>query len=258
MSPRRRILLVAVAAVVVLALVVVGVRLLARSSPDAGPRPDQAVPGTVLLVPGYGGSQTALTRLAGRLTAAGRTAQVVTLPDGGTGDLLEQADTLDTAVRQALTTGVPSVDVIGYSAGGVVTRLWVERHRGAEVARRIVTLGSPLHGAKIAAVGAALAPDACPRACRQLAPGSSVLDGIDDKALPAGLPWLSIWTATDETVQPPDSARLDGAVNVELQSICPRSQVSHSDLPTDPAVTALVLAALGSPPLSLPTDCPTG
>jgi hypothetical protein len=107
-------------------------------------------------------------------------------------------------------------------------------------------------------VGAALAPDACPQACRQLAPGSSVLDGIDDKALPAGLPWLSIWTATDETVQPPDSARLNGAVNVELQSICPRSQVSHSDLPTDPAVTALVLAALGSPPLSLPTDCPTG
>ncbi|MDT4990398.1 MAG: triacylglycerol lipase [Actinoplanes sp.] len=258
MSPRRRILLVTVAAIVVLVLVVVGVRLLARSSADAGPRPDQAVPGTVLLVPGYGGSQTALTRLAGRLTAAGRTAQVLTLPDGGTGDLLEQADTLDTAVRRALQAGVPSVDVIGYSAGGVVTRLWVERHRGAEVARRIVTLGSPLHGAKIAAVGAALTPDACPRACRQLAPGSSVLDGIADKALPAGLPWLSIWTATDETVQPPDSARLDGAVNVELQSICPQSQVSHSDLPTDPAVTALVLAALGAPPLSLPTGCPTG
>ena len=60
------------------------------------------------------------------------------------------------------------------------------------------------------------APDACPAACRQLAPGSALLDGIDDESLPDGLPWLSIWTQDDETVQPPDSARLDGAVNLPI------------------------------------------
>lgn len=256
MSPRRRILLLAAAAVVLVVLAVVGFTVLGGNADDGGPRPDQAVPGTVLLVPGYGGSQTALDRLAGQLTAAGRTAQVIALPDGGTGDLLVQADTLDTAVRQALSGGAPSVDVIGYSAGGVVTRLWVDRHQGARVARRIVTLGSPLHGAKVAGIGAALAPGACPQACRQLAPGSSVLDTVDGEDLPEGLPWLSIWTANDETVQPPDSARLDGAVNLELQSICPQAQVSHSNLPTDPAITALVLTALGTGPLTTPTACP--
>jgi triacylglycerol lipase len=256
MSPRRRILLLSAAAVVVLALLVLlGVRALGGSD-DSGQRPDQAAPGTVLLVPGYGGSQTALARLAGRLTAAGRTAQVLTLPDGGTGDLLNQADVLDAAVRQAIDGGAPSVDVVGYSAGGVVTRLWVDRHDGAEVARRIVTLGSPLHGAQIAGVGAALAPDACPLACRQLAPGNSVLKDVDGKDLPSGLPWLSIWTANDETVQPPDSARLAGALNLELQTICPQSVVSHSNLPTDPAITALVLTALGTQPLTQPTRCP--
>jgi triacylglycerol lipase len=154
-----------------------------------------------------------------------------------------------------LSGGAPSVDVIGYSAGGVVTRLWVDRYAGAEVARRIVTLGSPLHGAQIAGVGAALAPDACPQACRELAPGSAVLKSIDAD-LPAGLPWLSIWTENDETVQPPDSARLDGAVNLSLQSICPSARVSDSDLPTDPAVTALVLRALGTDPLAEPAGCP--
>ena len=255
MSPRRRILLIAAGALVLLLLVVVGARALVRGD---GKRPDQATPGTVLLVPGYGGSQTALTRLADRLTAAGHTAEVVTLPDGGTGDLLVQADTLDAAVRHALDEGAPSVDLIGYSAGGVVTRLWVDRHDGAEVARRIVTLGSPLHGARIAGVGSALAPGACPLACRQLAPGNTLLTGLDDTGLPAGLPWLSIWTENDETVQPPDSARLAGAVNVPLQSICPRARVAHGDLPTDPAVTALVLTALGTAPLSAPTSCPTG
>ena len=234
--------------------VVIGIRALGGG--DSGVRPDQARPGTVLLVPGYGGSRVALSRLAQRLAAAGRTAQVVTLPGDGTGDLLVQAETLDETVRAALDAGAPSVDVIGYSAGGVVARLWVDRHDGAAVARRVVTLGSPLHGAKIAGIGAAFAPDACPEACRQLAPGSDVLDEIDDADLPDGLPWLSVWTENDETVQPPDSARLAGAVNVPLQSICPGAQVSHSELPTNPSVTELVLDALGTGPLSAPAACP--
>jgi triacylglycerol lipase len=256
-SPRRRNLLLGAAAAALVLIIVLGIRLLANRDDDNGPRPDQARPGTVLLVPGYGGSRTALTSLAARLTAAGRTAQVLTLPGDGTGDLLAQVATLQDAVREAQRNGSPSVDVIGYSAGGVVTRLWVDRDHGAQAARRIVTLGSPLHGAKIAGVGAALAPDACPRACRELAPGSDLLDSVD-KPLPRGLPWLSIWTTNDETVQPPDSARLDGAINLPLQSICPSVQVSHSGLPTNPQITALVLQALGTEPLTQPTSCPTG
>jgi pimeloyl-ACP methyl ester carboxylesterase len=253
-SPRRRFLLLGVAgAVLVALLVIIGVRITTRTSSRT---PDQARPGTVVLVPGYGGSRTALTALGAVLTAQGRATDVLTLPGDGTGDLLAQAKTLDTAVRKALSDGEPSVDVIGYSAGGVVTRLWVDRYRGAEVARRVVTLGSPLHGARIAGVGAALAPDACPQACRELAPGSDLLDGID-KPVPKGLPWLSIWTENDETVQPPDSARIDGAVNLPLQSICPSDRVTHGDLPIDPDVTALVVRALGTEPLTEPTTCPT-
>jgi triacylglycerol esterase/lipase EstA (alpha/beta hydrolase family) len=252
-APRRRFLLLGAAAVVLVLAVVLGLRLLGGE--DDGVRPDQATPGTVLLVPGYGGNRTALTRLAARLDAEGRTAEVLTLPGDGTGDLLTQAETLDAAVRAAVRDGAPSVDVIGYSAGGVVTRLWVDRHAGAEVARRVVTLGSPLHGTRIAGLGAAFASASCPAACRALAPGSDLLDSID-KPLPARLPWLSIWTENDETVQPPDSARLDGAVNLSLQSICPSARTTHSELPTDPKVTALVLAALGTDPLTEPAACP--
>jgi triacylglycerol lipase len=251
-SPRRRLVLIAVVAAVAVLLVIGIVRLVDRRGSRAT---DLTRPGTVLLVPGYGGSPTGLSRLADRLRAAGRTARIVTPPGDGTGDLGVQADNLDAAVRRALRDGAPSVDVVGYSAGGVVTRLWLDTHHGEASARRIVTLGSPLHGAQLAGAGAAVGSDACPPACQQLAPGSSLLARLDRAPLPARVPWLSVWTDNDETVQPPDSARLAGALNVSIQSLCPDARISHSQLPTDPLVTALVLRALGTAPLRLPADC---
>src|SRR5439155_900311 len=167
---------------------------------------DEARLGPVVLVPGYGGGQGALSRLADRIRATGRTATVLTLPGDGTGDLNAQAEALRAAVG-----GARNVDIVGYSAGGVVVRLWVARHGGEHVARRVVTLGSPLHGAQLAAVGAASVPGACPVACQQLVPGSSLLRDLDRTPLPPRLPWLSVWTEDDETVTPPDSARLTGA-----------------------------------------------
>jgi triacylglycerol lipase len=81
-SPRRRLLIAVAGVVVLVVLVVVGVRLLTGRT-DSGARPDQATPGAVLLVPGYGGNTGSLTRLAQVLTNQGRTATVVALPDGG-------------------------------------------------------------------------------------------------------------------------------------------------------------------------------
>jgi triacylglycerol esterase/lipase EstA (alpha/beta hydrolase family) len=252
---RRRRVYTAVVAVLVVALVsVVVVRLTAGSAgpPTPAGLPSQARQGTVLLVPGYGGNTGSVTTLAGRLRAAGRTANVVSLPGDGTGDLLAQVDTLNTAVNNALAAGAPSVDVIGYSAGGLVARLWVARDAGEHRARRVVTLGAPLHGTQIAAAGAALVPGVCPLACQQLAPSSALLRGVNAQPLPAGLPWLSLWTDDDQTVVPPDSARLPGAVNVPLQQVCVGVQVSHGELPSNALVTGIVLAALDNPVLSAP------
>ncbi|RSM46086.1 lipase [Amycolatopsis balhimycina DSM 5908] len=245
---------VAVAVVAVVAAAVVATSG-AKAAPEAG-TPDQNRPGPVLLVPGYGGGQGALDELAARIRqATGRTAEVLTLAGDGTGDLVEQATVLAAAVERAYEQGAPSVDVVGYSAGGVVARLWVSREGGAHQARRVVTLGAPMHGTGLATAGGALVPGACPAACVQLAPGSSLMRELTKEPIPPALPWLSVWTERDETVTPPDSARLDGAVNVALQQVCPGNQAAHGDLPTDPAVTELVLQALGTGPLEAPTDC---
>jgi pimeloyl-ACP methyl ester carboxylesterase len=242
---------VVLGAVVVACAVAVSVQ--AVRTGDTPEAPAQNRPGMVLLVPGYGGGRDALSTLADRIRRTGRAAEVVTLPGDGTGDLRAQVRVLDDAAADAVAAGAPSVDVIGYSAGGVVARLWVAT--GTRVVRRVVTLGAPLHGTELAAAGGVLAPGACPVACQQLSPGSTLLRGADER--PVSLPWLSLWTENDRTVFPPDSARLTGAVNVSLQSVCPGVEVAHSQLPVDPLVTGLVLRAIGTGPLVAPDrgDC---
>ena len=183
---------------------------------------------------------------------------MVRLAGDGTGDLRVQASVLNGYVNQALARGSGPVTVIGYSAGGVVAWLWDVEYNGVAKARRIITLGSPLHGADLAAVGAADAPDACPQACEELVPGSSMLHRLQGTGPAARPPWLSLWTTDDQVVQPPDSARLPGAVNVPLQSVCPGVSIGHGQLPTAPLVVGIVLrtlrsAAALSPPRA--SDC---
>lgn len=56
---------------------------------------------------------------------------------------------------------------------------------------------------------------------------------------------------------PPESARLDGAVNLAVQDLCPGVQVTHGQLPTAPVVRALVLQALSTADVAPPAGCPT-
>ena len=255
---RRRKLLVAGVAIVAVA-VIAGVTALAAGG-GAGRTagfPAQDRPGPVLLVPGYGGQTGSLSVLAARIRATGRRAIVVHLPGSGTGSLITDAGVLNAAVARALRGGAPSVDVIGYSAGGVVALIWALEDDGSGKARRVVTLGSPFHGTRLASDAAGFLPGACPVACQQLVPGSPLLAQLTHTAVPHRPRWLSLWTTDDEVVMPADSARLAGAVNVPVQSLCPGHQVSHTGLPTDPVVISLVLRAIGRGPISpsAPADC---
>jgi triacylglycerol lipase len=246
LAPARRRLLLALLAGLAVGLAVLAAVL--TGSPEAAPRTvSQERPGPVLLVPGYGGATGSLQVLADRLHAAGRTAIVVPLPGDGTGDLAASAEALGRAASAALErTGATSVDVVGYSAGGVVARLWAAEDGGADVARRILTLGSPHHGTQLADAAGQLAPAQCPIGCQQLATDSPLLDRLNaGDETPAGPTWVSVWTTQDQTVTPPDSARLAGALNLPVQSVCPDARVAHGQLPTDPLVQQIVLAELG-------------
>ena len=233
-------------------------RLLPSAEPAVDPvaRPAQDRPGPVLLVPGYGGSRGGLQRLAARIEATGRSATVLTLVGDGTGDLSAQVALLDAAVDAALAAGAPSVDVVGYSAGGVVAGLWVARDDGATKARRVVTLGSP--------------------AGRDVPRGDRV--GGRPRRLPGGLPPARAGQRRDHGAGPqpgrcgacrgcrcgrPTTTRSPrrrrrrssaGTVQLQIQAVCPGARVTHSALPTDPAVTGLVLRALSRRPSGRRSD----
>jgi triacylglycerol lipase len=240
-SPRRRRLVVALAVAVVLAGVA-GLAVAAGVGRPGGPAEPLGGDETpVLVVPGYNGTAASVGTLAARLRAAGRQVVVVDLPDRGTGDLRASARTLGAAVER---TGAARVDLVGYSAGGVVIRLWLADPGRALRARRVVLLGTPNHGTELAGAAAALGPGLCGSIC-QLAPGSAVLAELNrGDETPPGPRFFSIWTAQDQTVVPPATAVLDGAANIRVQDVCPSASLGHGDLVTSSLALGLVLEAL--------------
>jgi len=256
LSPQRRRLVLGVllsVGVLVLALVATFV---VRSVNRAGPVP-QDQPGPVLLVPGYGGRTASLDPLAAALRSQGRAVTVVDPLGDGTGDLDAQAVHLGDVADQVLqTSGAPSVDVVGYSAGGVVVRLWVRDHGGDTQTRRVLTLGSPQHGTSVAALGAEVA-GGCPAACEQLLPDSALLRRLNaGDETPTGPAWATVRSDDDQVVTPTSSAALGGALNLRVQDLCPTATTPHGGLPGDPVVLAALTTVLGvDPPTAPPAGC---
>ncbi len=254
LAPQRRRTLLGALGLLAAAVLVVGGVVAVRAL-DGGGRADQTELGPVLLVPGYGGRVASLTPLADALRAQGRDVQVVAPPGGGTGDLRAAAEGLNRAARAALDrTGADSVDVVGYSAGGVIARLWVRDDGGAALARRVLTLGSPHHGTDVAALAVEVA-GGCPTACEQLTPDSDLLRRLNTgDETPAGPEWITVRSTADRVVVPTESAELSGALNLEVQRFCPDATTSHGALPAAPAVVAIAEAVLGRGAPNAPAD----
>jgi triacylglycerol lipase len=255
LSPqRRRVVLLTAALAGLLVVSLVATVVVRATSRSADPVPQHEL-GPVLLVPGYGGRVASLDPLAAALRALGRNVVVVERLGDGTGDLRAEAEHLGHVAQEARAEdNAPSVDVIGYSAGGVVARLWVRDYGGASVARRVLTLGSPHHGSSQAALGRELA-GGCPTACEQLVPDSDLLRRLNaGDETPDGPLWATVRSTGDQVVTPIDSAELEGAVNILVQDVCPGATASHGDLPghsvTKAALTTVLGVDLPHPPIT--------
>jgi triacylglycerol esterase/lipase EstA (alpha/beta hydrolase family) len=213
----------------------------------------------VVVIPGYGGQTALLRPLIQALRRDGRDVHLVTGLGSATSNLRAQARVVGRQVDRLIRDGAPSVDVIGFSAGGLVSRIWAE-DGGSAVTRRVVTLGAPHHGSEVAELAGMFVPRECPVACRQLSPGSTLLQRLDDAA--PGPRWVSVWTRDDRISTPPRTAVLDGALSIAVQDVCPGARVEHGMLPRTEFVVDLVVMALDaadplvSAPATAGSRCP--
>lgn len=254
LAPARRRLAAIVLGCVVVVLGAVAGTLVVRGLAGGGIA-EQSRPGPVLVVPGYGGGTADLAPLVAELRREGREAVVYQPTEAGKGDLRVQARRLGALAERTMdNAGAESVDIVGYSAGGVVARLYVRDAGGSSVVRRVLTLGSPHHGTDVAALAEDVA-GGCPTACEQLATGSDLLRRLDaGDETPDGPRWIAVRTTDDRIVTPVDSAKLDGALNIAVQDLCPAASTSHGELPGDPVVLATLRSVLGSAAPRTPRD----
>lgn len=173
---------------------------------------------------------------------------VVQMPNRSLDDIQASSEYVVNAVRRVNEwSGGRKVDVIGHSQGGLQPR-WAIKY-WPDVRLRIddfVMLGAPNHGTYVANV---LGLAGCTGACLQMKVGSrflGALNAVDET--PGDVSYTSIYTATDELVQPAvlpsATAALSGATNLLVQGLCFGRIVGHVGLVNDGVVYDAVLDAL--------------
>jgi pimeloyl-ACP methyl ester carboxylesterase len=200
--------------------------------PRIAPGPARRTP--VILLHGLFQNRGCLLPLRWRLRAAGydRIISVNSPPWGKLEALLDTVAATVAAVRQ--TSGSDKVHLVGHSMGGILARYYLQLQGGAPHVATCVTLGSPHLGSK-------LAPFAVSSLGRNLLPGSPLLTRLNAEPLPGGVHFTSVYSRHDNIIVPMDSARLDGADNLELTGL------GHTAMLFSARVAEAVVAALDKP-----------
>lgn len=200
----------AVLALALLAVTLAADPLAARARPSEAAAPAARNP--VLLIHGIDDTQAVMAPLGRHLAERGwRTHAFDMVPNDGTvgfAELARQVQSEVTALRAR--TGAAKVDLVGFSLGGMVARVYLQDLGGAAEVERLVTIASPHRGSWTAyfrwnVLGEELRPDSA--VYRRL---NGDLSGL------AGLRLTSIWTPFDLMIVPAWSSQLPGAKEVRL------------------------------------------
>lgn len=157
------------------------------------------------------------------------------------GSLFEASEQLVDVVAGLLAeTGESKIDILAECTGGVIARHYIQSLGGADKVSRLVTFVSPQNGIAKAPLAAAIA--GWP-ALDDLSPGSEFLTAVNSVPLPKGVPVTSIYTCTDEYIQPFETSIIPGATNIGLCD----GFVGHFQTFYDPSIYLVMHGALTEP-----------
>jgi hypothetical protein len=225
---------------------------------EPGPTP-LVHPRTVLLITGVTIPAEWFDPIVARLERDGFRPVVYEPPDLLSGSLFENSEALaDVVERVRAESGQDRIDILAECTGGLIARHYIQSLGGDQYVSRLVTFISPQHGVAKAPLAAAIA--GWP-ALYDLSPGSEFLDAVNSQPLPANVPITSIYTCTDEYIQPYETSIIPGATNIGL---CDEF-VGHYQFFYDPEIYLIMHAALieglddTAPPAPIdePADDPT-
>jgi triacylglycerol esterase/lipase EstA (alpha/beta hydrolase family) len=205
---------------------------------EAGP-PKLATPRTVLLVTGVTIPAEWFDPIIARLKRDGFVPVVYEPPALLSGDLQQATEELATVIdRVRRDSGQQKIDILAECTGGVIARHYLQSMGGDRNVSRLVTFVSPQSGIAVAPIIARVV--GWP-ALYDLSPGSAFLAKVDGATPPASVKVTSIYTCTDEYIQPFVSSIIPGATNIGL---CGHGFVGHFQTMYDPSIYLVMHDAL--------------
>ncbi len=182
-----------------------------------------AHPRTVLLITGVTIPAEWFDPVKARLERDGFRTVVYEPPRLLSGDLFWNAEELGRVIDGIRAeTGEERIDILAECTGGLISRHYIQALGGNAHVRRLVTFISPQHGLPKAGEAQLFVPW---DAVNDLTPGSEWLETVNRAPMAPDVPMTSIYTCTDEYIQPYDTAIVPGAKNIGLG--CDGTFVGH-------------------------------
>jgi len=170
----------------------------------------------------------------------------VELVDEATGDIQLSAERAVYAIRTIHERTGQRVQVVGHSQGPLEVR-WAIKY-WPDIARKVddlIGIAAPYHGWRQTDI---YCSSACVAALWQMRMESKFMGALNaGDETPGDVSYTSVYTLTDELVQPYSTADLEGGTNITVQDVCPGRVVEHIEMIFDASVYGLVVDALSHP-----------
>ncbi|MEG3846390.1 triacylglycerol lipase [Microcoleus sp. herbarium19] len=176
----------------------------------------------VILIHGIWDTKTIFNKMSARLTELGWCVHSLNLtPNDGSLGLDSLAQQLADYISQTFHPQ-QSIDIVGYSMGGLVSRYYVQRLGGINRVQRFITISSP-HSGTLTAYCLPLP------GYLDMRPGSNFLQDLNrDVATLKQINFTSMWTPFDMMILPSHSSQMPVGKEVKLKVLLHRQMVTDT------------------------------